>query len=58
MGPSMAQYVMASYVTPRTVETLLRFRDFPQVYPNGNVFYPCERLQELARSLLRHGLLR
>src|SRR5258708_27093438 len=35
--------------TPRTIETLLRFGDFqcyptmfPRVYPNGDVFYPCE----------------
>jgi len=35
--------------TARTIETLLRFGDFqcyptmfPRVYPNGDVFYPCE----------------
>src|SRR6266478_1159353 len=39
--------------TPRTIETLLRFGDFqcyptmfPRVYPNGDVFYPCEPLRK------------
>src|SRR5260370_31366355 len=51
--------------TPRTIETLLRFRDFqcyptmfPRVYPNGDVFYPCEPLRKVAGNLLRHGSLR
>ena len=51
--------------TPRTIETLLRFRDFqcyptmfPRVYPNGDVFYPCEPLRKIAGNLLRDGSLR
>ena len=50
--------------TPRTIETLLRFRDFqcyptmfPRVYPNGDVFYPCEPLRKIAGNLLRDGSL-
>jgi len=46
--------------TPKTIETLLRFRDFqcyptmfPRVYPNGDVFYPCEPLRKIAGNLLR-----
>jgi len=40
--------------TPRTIETLLRFGDFQcyrrcsRVYPNGDVFYPCEPLRKVA----------
>jgi MoaA/NifB/PqqE/SkfB family radical SAM enzyme len=51
--------------TPKTIETLLRFRDFrcyptmfPRVYPNGDVFYPCEPLRKIAGNLLRDGSLR
>jgi MoaA/NifB/PqqE/SkfB family radical SAM enzyme len=51
--------------TPRTIETLLRFREFqcfptmfPRVYPNGDVFYPCEPLRKIAGNLLRDGSLR
>jgi len=51
--------------TPKTIETLLRFRDFqcyptmfPRVYPNGDVFYPCEPLHAIAGNLLRDGSLR
>jgi MoaA/NifB/PqqE/SkfB family radical SAM enzyme len=51
--------------TPKTIETLLRFRDFqcyptmfPRVYPNGDVFYPCEPLHKVAGNLLRDGSLR
>lgn len=51
--------------TPRTIETLLRFRQFqcyptmfPRVYPNGDVFYPCEPLRKVAGNLLRDGSLR
>jgi MoaA/NifB/PqqE/SkfB family radical SAM enzyme len=51
--------------TPRTIETLLRFGDFecyptmfPRVYPNGDVFYPCEPLHKVAGNLLRDGSLR
>lgn len=50
--------------TPRTIETLLRFREFqcyptmfPRVYPNGDVFYPCEPLRKVAGNLLRDGSL-
>jgi MoaA/NifB/PqqE/SkfB family radical SAM enzyme len=51
--------------TPKTIETLLRFGDFqcyptmfPRVYPNGDVFYPCEPLHKVAGNLLRDGSLR
>jgi MoaA/NifB/PqqE/SkfB family radical SAM enzyme len=51
--------------TPKTIETLLRFRDFqcyptmfPRVYPNGDVFYPCEPLRKIAGNLLRDKSLR
>jgi MoaA/NifB/PqqE/SkfB family radical SAM enzyme len=51
--------------TPRTIETLLRFRSFecyptmfPRVYPNGDVFYPCEPLHKVAGNLLRDGSLK
>jgi MoaA/NifB/PqqE/SkfB family radical SAM enzyme len=50
--------------TPKTIETLLRFGDFqcyptmfPRVYPNGDVFYPCEPLHKVAGNLLRDGSL-
>jgi MoaA/NifB/PqqE/SkfB family radical SAM enzyme len=51
--------------TPKTIETLLRFHQFqcyptmfPRVYPNGDVFYPCEPLRKIAGNLLRDGSLR
>lgn len=51
--------------TPKTIETLLRFKDFqcyptmfPRVYPNGDVFYPCEPLHTIAGNLLHDGSLR
>jgi MoaA/NifB/PqqE/SkfB family radical SAM enzyme len=51
--------------TPRTIETLLRFGDFqcyptmfPRVYPNGDVFYPCEPLRKVAGNLMTDGSLR
>ena len=51
--------------TPKTIETLLKFHDFqcyptmfPRVYPNGDVFYPCEPLRKVAGNLLRDGSLR
>jgi MoaA/NifB/PqqE/SkfB family radical SAM enzyme len=57
--------VQAINGTPRTIETLLRFGDFqcyptmfPRVYPNGDVFYPCEPLRKIAGNLLRDGSLR
>src|ERR1700731_5408468 len=50
--------------TPRSIETLLRFGDFqcfptmfPRVYPNGDVFYPCEPLRKIGGNLLREGSL-
>jgi len=51
--------------TPRTIETLLRFGEFqcyptmfPRVYPNGDVFYPCEPLRKVAGNLRKDGSLR
>ena len=51
--------------TPRSIETLLRFGDFqcfptmfPRVYPNGDVFYPCEPLRKIGGNLLREGSFR
>ncbi|MGB7230447.1 MAG: hypothetical protein WBD19_02175 [Candidatus Acidiferrum sp.] len=51
--------------TPRTIETLLRFQAFqcyptmfPRVYPNGDVFYPCEPLRKVAGNLLKDGSLK
>src|SRR6266481_6373349 len=51
--------------TPKTIGMLLRFRDFqcyptmfPRVYPNGDVFYPCEPLRKIAGNLLKDGSLR
>jgi MoaA/NifB/PqqE/SkfB family radical SAM enzyme len=51
--------------TPRSIETLLRFGAFecyptmfPRVYPNGDVFYPCEPLHKIAGNLLRDGSLK
>jgi len=48
--------------TPRLIRTLLEFGDFqcfptmfPRVYPNGDVFYPCEPLKKIAGNLLREG---
>lgn len=51
--------------TPRSIDTLLRFGDFqcfptmfPRVYPNGDVFYPCEPLRKIGGNLLREGSLK
>lgn len=51
--------------TPRSIETLLHFGDFqcfptmfPRVYPNGDVFYPCEPLRKIGGNLLREGSFR
>jgi len=48
--------------TPRLIRTMLEFGDFqcfptmfPRVYPNGDVFYPCEPLKKTAGNLLREG---
>lgn len=50
--------------TPKTIDTLLRFGSFqcyptmfPRVYPNGDVFYPCEPLHTVAGNLLKDGSL-
>ena len=57
--------VQAINGTPRTIETLLRFHAFqcyptmfPRVYPNGDVFYPCEPLRRVAGNLLKDGSLK
>ncbi len=48
--------------TPKLLRTVLEFGDFkcfptmfPRVYPNGDVFYPCEPLKRIAGNLLREG---
>ncbi|MEZ5367388.1 MAG: radical SAM protein, partial [Bryobacterales bacterium] len=48
--------------TPKLLETLLRFEEFkcyptmfPRVYPNGDVFYPCEVLRKIAGNILEEG---
>lgn len=48
--------------TPKVLRTLLEFGDFqcfptmfPRVYPNGDVFYPCEPLKKIGGNLLREG---
>ena len=48
--------------TPRSIDTLLRFGEFqcfptmfPRVYPNGDVFYPCEPLKKIGGNLLCEG---
>lgn len=48
--------------TPQLLRTLLEFGDFqcfptmfPRVYPNGDVFYPCEPLKKIGGNLLREG---
>jgi MoaA/NifB/PqqE/SkfB family radical SAM enzyme len=50
--------------TPKTIETLLRFENFqcyptmfPRIYPNGDVFYPCEPLRKIAGNLRKDGSL-
>lgn len=51
--------------TPKLLRTLLEFGDFqcfptmfPRVYPNGDVFYPCEPLKKIGGNLLREGSFR
>jgi MoaA/NifB/PqqE/SkfB family radical SAM enzyme len=51
--------------TPKLIRTLLEFGDFqcfptmfPRVYPNGDVFYPCEPLKTIGGNLLREGSFR
>jgi MoaA/NifB/PqqE/SkfB family radical SAM enzyme len=48
--------------TPKLLRTLLEFGDFqcfptmfPRVYPNGDVFYPCEPLKKISGNLLCEG---
>jgi MoaA/NifB/PqqE/SkfB family radical SAM enzyme len=48
--------------TPQLLRTVLEFGDFqcfptmfPRVYPNGDVFYPCEPLKKIGGNLLREG---
>lgn len=48
--------------TPRSIQTMLQFGEFqcfptmfPRVYPNGDVFYPCEPLKQIGGNLLREG---
>jgi MoaA/NifB/PqqE/SkfB family radical SAM enzyme len=48
--------------TPKLLRTVLEFGDFkcfptmfPRVYPNGDVFYPCEPLKKIAGNLLTDG---
>jgi len=48
--------------TPRLLRSLLEFKPFncyptmfPRVYPNGDVFYPCEPLKTIGGNLLREG---
>jgi MoaA/NifB/PqqE/SkfB family radical SAM enzyme len=48
--------------TPKLIRTLLEFGEFqcfptmfPRVYPNGDVFYPCEPLKKIGGNLLREG---
>jgi len=48
--------------TPKLLRTLLLFEEFkcyptmfPRVYPNGDVFYPCEVLRKIAGNVLEDG---
>jgi len=48
--------------TPKLLETLLRFEEFkcyptmfPRIYPNGDIFYPCEVLRKIAGNVLLDG---
>jgi len=48
--------------TPKMLNTLLRFEEFkcyptmfPRVYPNGDIFYPCEVLRKIAGNVLEDG---
>ena len=51
--------------TPKLLRTLLLFEEFkcyptmfPRVYPNGDVFYPCEVLRKIAGNVLEEGSIR
>ena len=48
--------------TPKLLRTLLLFEAFtcyptmfPRIYPNGDVFYPCEALRKIAGNVLEDG---
>jgi MoaA/NifB/PqqE/SkfB family radical SAM enzyme len=48
--------------TPKLLSTMLRFEEFkcyptmfPRVYPNGDIFYPCEVLRKIAGNVLEDG---
>ena len=48
--------------TPKLLRTLLLFEEFkcyptmfPRIYPNGDVFYPCEVLRKIAGNVLADG---
>lgn len=50
--------------TERLLRTLLLYQEFtcfptlfPRIYPNGDVFYPCEPLRKIAGNLLEDGSL-
>lgn len=51
--------------TPKLLRTLLMFEEFkcyptmfPRVYPNGDIFYPCEVLRKIAGNILDEGSIR
>jgi MoaA/NifB/PqqE/SkfB family radical SAM enzyme len=48
--------------TPKLLRTLLTFEEFkcyptmfPRIYPNGDMFYPCEVLRKIAGNVLEEG---
>ena len=48
--------------TPKLLRTLLLFEQFncyptmfPRIYPNGDIFYPCEVLRKIAGNVLEDG---
>ena len=48
--------------TPKLLRTLLLFEEFkcyptmfPRIYPNGDIFYPCEVLRKIAGNVLDDG---
>ena len=48
--------------TPKLLSTVLRFEEFkcyptmfPRIYPNGDIFYPCEVLRKIAGNVLEDG---
>ena len=51
--------------TPKLLRTLLLFEEFkcyptmfPRVYPNGDVFYPCEVLRKIAGNVIEEGSIK